>query len=123
MAIRWGIFARKKTEKLLFCSFCGKDSGSVHALIAGPSVYICDECVAICNKCLGGEPVPPQNANWDQYTDDHLLKMLAQSSAIAEARSEFLRMHVDALRKRGVQWAAIGKALGVSRQAAWERFS
>jgi hypothetical protein len=54
---------------------------------------------------------------------EHLLSMLARSSAIAEAGSEFLRMHVDTLRKRGVQWAAIGKALGVSRQAAWERFS
>jgi hypothetical protein len=124
MAIRWGIFARKKkAEKLLFCSFCGKDQAMVKALIAGPSVFICDECVAICNKCLGGEEVPPQNANWDQYTDKDLLSMLARSSAIAEAGSEFLRMHVDMLRKRGVQWAAIGKALGVSRQAAWERFS
>jgi ClpX C4-type zinc finger len=123
MAIRWGIFTRKKTEKLLFCSFCGKDSASVRALIAGPSVFICNECVAICNKCLGGEEVPAQNASWDQHTDEHLLNMLARSSAIAEAGNEFLRMHVDTLRKRGVQWAVIGKALGVSRQAAWERFS
>ena len=123
MAIRWGIFSRKKADKPLFCSFCGKDSASVQALIAGPSVFICNECVAICNKCLGGEPVPPQNSNWDQFTDEHLLNMLMQSSAIADAGSEFLQMHVDTLRKRGVQWAAIGKALGVSRQAAWERFS
>lgn len=123
MTIRWGIFARKKSAKQLFCSFCGKDSDSVKALIAGPAVYICDGCVGICNKCLGGEAVPPQNANWDQYSDEHLLGMLAQSSAVAEAGSGFLHMHVEELRKRGVQWAAIGKALGVSRQAAWERFS
>jgi hypothetical protein len=123
MAIRWGMFARKKSPKLLFCSFCGKDSETVKALIAGPAVFICDECVGICNKCLGSEPVPPQNENWDQYTDEQLLGTLARSSAIAEAGSEFLNMHVLALRKRGVQWAAIGKALGVSRQAAWERFS
>jgi hypothetical protein len=67
--------------------------------------------------------VPPQNENWDQYTDEQLLSTLARSSAIAEAGSEFLNLHVQALRKRGLQWAAIGKALGVSRQAVWERFS
>ena len=33
-------------EKLLFCSFCGKNQNEVKKLIAGPSVYICDECVS-----------------------------------------------------------------------------
>ena len=122
MPLKWGVFGRRKTAKL-FCSFCGKDSASVKALIAGPHVFICDECVAICNKCLGGEPVPAQNANWDQYSDEHLLDLLTRSKAIADSAGEFLNSHVDTLRKRGVQWAAIGKALGISRQAAWERFS
>jgi len=36
-------------EKLLFCSFCGKNQNEVKKLIAGPSVYICDECVSLCN--------------------------------------------------------------------------
>jgi len=35
--------------KLLFCSFCGKNQNEVRRLIAGPSVYICDECVDLCN--------------------------------------------------------------------------
>ena len=35
-------------EKQLFCSFCGKNQSEVKKLIAGPSVYICDECVALC---------------------------------------------------------------------------
>ena len=39
-------------EKQLFCSFCGKNQSEVKKLIAGPSVYICDECVALCNDCL-----------------------------------------------------------------------
>jgi hypothetical protein len=123
MRLRWGVFAWNKKSKLLFCSFCGKDSASVKALIAGPNVFICDKCVGLCNKCLGGEAIPTQNSDWDQYSDEHLLNLLKQSAAIADGAGEFLNRHVDALRKRGVQWAAIGKALGVSRQAAWERFS
>jgi ATP-dependent Clp protease ATP-binding subunit ClpX len=39
-------------EKLLFCSFCGKNQNEVRKLIAGPSVYICDECVSLCNDII-----------------------------------------------------------------------
>ncbi len=39
----------------LICSFCGKDQDQVRKLIAGPSVYICDECVDLCNDILEGE--------------------------------------------------------------------
>ena len=41
--------------KLLFCSFCGKDQNEVRRLIAGPSVYICDECVDLCNDIISEE--------------------------------------------------------------------
>lgn len=45
---------RKKepSGKLLYCSFCGKSQNEVQKLIAGPSVYICDECVALCNDII-----------------------------------------------------------------------
>ena len=36
----------QETDKKLFCSFCGKNQSEVKKLIAGPSVYICDECVS-----------------------------------------------------------------------------
>ena len=39
----------------LICSFCGKDQDQVRKLIAGPSVYICDECVDLCNDILERE--------------------------------------------------------------------
>ena len=39
-------------EKLLFCSFCGKNQNEVKKVIAGPSVYICDECVSLCNDII-----------------------------------------------------------------------
>jgi len=39
----------------LFCSFCGKSQAEVRKLIAGPAVYICDECVALCNEIISEE--------------------------------------------------------------------
>ena len=42
-------------EKLLYCSFCGKSQHEVKKLIAGPSVFICDECVDLCNDIIKEE--------------------------------------------------------------------
>jgi ATP-dependent Clp protease ATP-binding subunit ClpX len=49
--------AEKKsgTEKLLYCSFCGKSQHEVKKLIAGPSVFICDECIELCNEIVRDE--------------------------------------------------------------------
>jgi ATP-dependent Clp protease ATP-binding subunit ClpX len=60
--------------KLLYCSFCGKSQHEVRKLIAGPSVFVCDECVELCNDIIreemqektasGGEKLPkPQEIN------------------------------------------------------------
>jgi len=68
-------------EKLLYCSFCGKSQNEVRKLIAGPSVFICDECVDLCNDIIREEvqeaasesgsdklPIPVEiNAILDQY--------------------------------------------------------
>jgi len=42
---------------VLHCSFCGKSPEEVHRLIAGPTVYICDECIDLCNEILLEEGV------------------------------------------------------------------
>src|SRR6266699_1409982 len=42
-------------EKLLYCSFCGKSQHEVRKLIAGPSVFICDECIELCNDIIREE--------------------------------------------------------------------
>ena len=49
--------AEKKgsSEKLLYCSFCGKSQHEVKKLIAGPSVFICDECIDLCNDIIRDE--------------------------------------------------------------------
>jgi ATP-dependent Clp protease ATP-binding subunit ClpX len=55
-------------EKLLYCSFCGKSQHEVKKLIAGPSVFICDECIDLCNDIIrdeqsgGAEADPPKDA-------------------------------------------------------------
>ena len=43
------------SEKTLFCSFCGKSQHEVKKLIAGPSVFICDECIDLCNEIIRDE--------------------------------------------------------------------
>ncbi|MEK9785702.1 MAG: ATP-dependent Clp protease ATP-binding subunit ClpX [Gammaproteobacteria bacterium] len=45
----------KKSDKLLYCSFCGKSQHEVRKLIAGPSVFVCDECVELCNEIIREE--------------------------------------------------------------------
>jgi ATP-dependent Clp protease ATP-binding subunit ClpX len=53
-----------ETSELLKCTFCGKSQKQVRKLIAGPSVYICDECIELCNEIieeeLGGAPATPE---------------------------------------------------------------
>ncbi|TDI74808.1 MAG: ATP-dependent Clp protease ATP-binding subunit ClpX [Betaproteobacteria bacterium] len=50
-------------EKLLYCSFCGKSQHEVKKLIAGPSVFICDECIELCNDIIREELQEVEEAN------------------------------------------------------------
>ena len=81
------------SEKVLYCSFCGKSQHEVKKLIAGPSVFICDECIDLCTDIIQEEiaklpkeegddslPTPHQiRENLDQYVigQDHAKKTLA----------------------------------------------
>ena len=42
------------SKNTLYCSFCGKSQHEVKKLIAGPSVFICDECIDLCNEIIRG---------------------------------------------------------------------
>ena len=112
---------RQKDKSKLFCSFCRKSAKEVPSLVAGPGVHICGECVELCNKILAAVPTDGF-AGWDRLDDDALLANLERSQAAAEAARAVLQQQIDTLRSRDISWQKIGEALGVSRQAAWERF-
>jgi len=85
--------SNNSTDKVLYCSFCGKSQHEVKKLIAGPSVFICDECIDLCTDIIQEEIAkPPKEAgddalptphqireNLDQYVigQDHAKKTLA----------------------------------------------
>lgn len=126
------------TAKLdaLTCSFCNKDQSQVAKLVAGPGVYICNECVELCNQIIASElarqseaaseagvPAPQMIRAWDGLSDEALLAEMVRAHAAHQNVDRAVAHHVAALRGRGVSWARIGEALGMTRQSAWERFS
>ncbi len=109
-------------KRKLRCSFCKKSETQVARLIGGAAGgYICEDCVGVCNTILDAAPSPFKS--WDDLTDEQLLTSIKASEASVAALHSLIHAQVAALRKRYVSWTAIGKVLGVSRQAAWERFS
>ena len=104
------------------CSFCTKDKDAVAKLIAGPGVYICNECVGLCDLILAEEPAAAFSS-WNEQPDDQMLASLAKIQAAVSQADAAVHDHVAVLRGRGIGWTRIGQALGVSKQAAWERFS
>ena len=63
---------RKGTDgKILYCSFCGKSQHEVRKLIAGPSVFVCDECVELCNDIIR-EEVEEQSAPTRRICQPHM---------------------------------------------------
>ena len=104
----------------LACSFCLRTADAVDRLLGGPAVHICDACVSECDRILADPSVP--FPTMDGLDDDGLLARLRPAADRVEAADAGLRGLVDLLRQREVSWARIGEALGVSRQAAWQRF-
>jgi ClpX C4-type zinc finger len=110
--------------KSLHCSFCFKSQHDVKMLIVGPaSVFICDECVALCNEYIAGHPPKLKTITTQELPTERLLEQLGPIEATVQGKGSQLQSVVDLLRSREVSWAKIGAALGISRQSAWERFS
>jgi len=65
--------AGKKEEAKLKCSFCGKTQNQVHKLIAGPGVYICDQCIELCSEIIE-EEFGDIDERYEMETDINLLK-------------------------------------------------
>lgn len=99
----------RRPEEILRCSFCGKSQNEVKKLIAGPSVYICNECIDICNEIIndderteaaGAAPLPkPQEirAFLDEYVigQDETKKRLSVAVYQHYKRIELARRRAD----------------------------
>jgi len=123
------VIAEPATAAALACSFCAKPENAIAKLIAGPGIYICNECVGLCNEILdsaAGQPAdaePPELTYWQAMTDQQLLDQLPKIAGVATQVEGSLTTWVRRVRSRGVSWARIGEALDMTRQSAWERFS
>ncbi len=75
--------------KLLYCSFCGKSQHEVRKLIAGPSVFICDECVDLCNDIIREEVQESEDeSNHDRLPVPHEIKAILDEYVIGQDRAK-----------------------------------
>jgi ATP-dependent Clp protease ATP-binding subunit ClpX len=112
------------TDLTIRCSFCSKENEAVDKIIAGPGLYICNECVSLCNDILrDAGDVPTPAWQWETMSDEELLDSLPRIASVVTQLEDNLAVWVQRVRGRGISWARIGAALGMARQSAWERFS
>ncbi|MBV2091409.1 MAG: ATP-dependent protease ATP-binding subunit ClpX [gamma proteobacterium symbiont of Stewartia floridana] len=74
--------------KLLYCSFCGKSQHEVRKLIAGPSVFICDECVELCNDIIREEMQEPGEDSINKLPKPHEIKKTLDQYVIGQQRAK-----------------------------------
>jgi ATP-dependent Clp protease ATP-binding subunit ClpX len=75
---------KKETNKDLRCSFCGKSQGEVKKLIAGPMVYICDECIDLCNEIIVEEWNQEKKAAFASLPKPHEIKAVLDDYVIGQ---------------------------------------
>jgi ATP-dependent protease Clp ATPase subunit len=120
--------ATQTRNRLYRCSFCGKAQTEVKTLVSGPGVFICDECVELCQSMIAKKAATespqekPSSLLPDNAPTENLLKTLGGYNGAFESIDTAMQDIVDILRERDVSWATIGQTLAVSRQAAWKRF-
>jgi ATP-dependent Clp protease ATP-binding subunit ClpX len=109
--------SKKETDsgKLLYCSFCGKSQHEVRKLIAGPSVFICDECVELCNDIIreemqeqspaSGNKLPkPKEIN--AILDEYVIGQVSAKKVLAVAvYNHYKRLEASNATKDGVELA------------------
>ena len=115
-------------DDIASCSFCGKASSMVLRLIAGPGVYICDECVDLAATIIqdAGPASAEESARrrsqfYDRSPEDILAMLPALAGSAARVEAE-LAGWIGRLRAQGTGWPAIAGAVGISADAARQRF-
>lgn len=107
------------------CSFCGRDGSDERRLVGGLGALICHECVDRFHSLAHASDAPATSERppWDALSNAELLAQLPRIMTTADQVDRFATEWVSLIRDRGESWTAVGEALGVTRQAAWERFS
>ena len=86
----------KHDDSRLKCSFCGKSQDQVKKLIAGPEVYICDECVELCNEILDEEFFENKDKDSSQENDENQEKPIPKPHEIKAYLDEYIVGQDDA---------------------------
>jgi len=79
--------ASEGNEQLL-CSFCGKSQRQVKKLIAGPGVYICDECIDLCNEIIDEELTSPAQLDLDNLPKPYDIYSVLNDYVISQEESK-----------------------------------
>jgi ATP-dependent Clp protease ATP-binding subunit ClpX len=79
---------RTDDGKLLYCSFCGKSQHEVRKLIAGPSVFVCDECVELCNDIIREELEDRADRQRDKLPKPHEIRKVLDEYVIGQDRAK-----------------------------------
>ena len=78
----------KNSTKLLHCSFCGKNQNEVAKLIAGPSVFICDECVDLCNEIISDELEEKSSKSKEKLPKPHEINSILDDYVIGQPHAK-----------------------------------
>ncbi|GAA4703876.1 hypothetical protein [Nocardioides conyzicola] len=107
------------------CSFCGTKGKRGMRFGGGLGAMICESCVSHYHEVFASAAKTSRAARppWEAMSDAEILSNLPLISQTADEVNEFLVEWVELARSRKLSWAEIGKAMGVSRQAVWERFA
>ena len=108
-----------KESKILYCSFCGKGQNEVRKLIAGPSVYICDECVDLCNNIIE-EELSDEEENQDlalykpkeikSMLDDYVIDQDIAKKVLSVAVYNHYKRLIDKPKPRDEDYVEVGKS-------------
>jgi hypothetical protein len=110
------------------CSFCAKPDSAVQRLVAGPGVYICNECIELSATIVEAtaESTPAESSRrrsqyYDRASDD-ILALLPALVRSADRVEDQLAGWISRLREQGSDWQTIAAAAGMSVDAARQRF-
>lgn len=107
------------------CSFCGEQGRKGLRFAGGLGAMMCEGCVSHYHSVFLSSEKATQEAKppWESMSDAEILSTIPLISHTGEQVADFLVEWVELARSRKLSWAEIGRAMGISRQAAWERFA